>query len=64
MYYHNDKEHIISCQAKTPNVINQKLIVYSTSTRSSGSAKKIIISKKNLNYSKNRKFNAERKSLK
>jgi hypothetical protein len=27
-------------------VINQKLIVYSTSTRSSGSAKKIIISKK------------------
>jgi hypothetical protein len=46
MYYHNDKEHIISCQAKTPNVINQKLIVYSTSTRSSGSAKKIIISKK------------------
>jgi hypothetical protein len=40
MYYHNDKEHIISCQAKTPNVINQKLIVYSTSTRSFGSAKK------------------------
>jgi hypothetical protein len=27
-------------------VINQKLIVYSTSTRSFGSAKKIIISKK------------------